>query len=76
MRLIFLSLFIIFETRRGCRGGRRERIPSRLHDNSVEPNMGLDLTNRESTTGAKTKRQTLNRLSHPGAPRLICKRTE
>ena len=29
---------------------RRERIPSRLHAFGTEPNMGLNLTNRDSMT--------------------------
>ena len=33
--------------------------------------MGLVLTNREIVTLPKIKSQTLNRLSHPGAPTLL-----
>ena len=44
------------------RGG--ERIASRLHAVSAEPNVELKLTNCEIMTGTKV----LNRLSHPGAP--------
>ena len=34
------------------RGGaeRRDRIPSRLHTSSTEPDVGLELTNREIRT--------------------------
>ena len=46
----------------------RERIPSRLRAVSIEPNTGLDLTNGESMTWAKTKSGMLNPLSHPDAP--------
>ena len=42
----------------------RERIPSRLCTDSV----GLQPTDRGITTCAEIKSQTLNRLSHPGAP--------
>ena len=38
----------------------RQRIPSRLCAASAEPNAGLELTNQEIMTRAKTKRQTLN----------------
>ena len=53
---------------RECRGKERERIPSRLHTASTEPDVGLEFTNREIMTGVKVKSQTLNQLSHPGAP--------
>ena len=45
------------------RGGAertRQRIPSRLHTVSVEPNVGLKLTNHETITWAETKSLTLN----------------
>ena len=52
-------LFIcVFERQRACAGaargdkvereGRRERIPSRFHAVSTEPDAGLDLTNLRS----------------------------
>ena len=41
----------------------------------VEPDMGLDLMTK-IITWAKTKSQTLNRLSHPGAPDLIWTETK
>ena len=44
-----------------------ERIPSRLHTVSTEPNSGLKLTNRVIMTRPKIKSRMLNRLSHPGA---------
>ena len=53
----FLSLFIYFEREQGphmqAGEGQRERerrFSSRLHDVSVEPDLGLDLTNREIVT--------------------------
>ena len=46
----------------------RERIPSRLHAVSAEPDAGLRLTNCEVMTRAKMKSRMLNPLSHPGAP--------
>ena len=53
------------------KGRRRERVPSRLHTVSVEPDMGLKLTNCEITTSAKIESQILNRLSHPGTPSIF-----
>ena len=53
------------------RGGaerERERIPSRLHAFSAEPDIGLELRNGEITTWAETKSWMLNQLSHPGSP--------
>ena len=35
----------------------------------AEPDAGLELTNREIMTRAEIKSQTLNQLSHPGAPK-------
>ena len=48
----------------------RDRIPSRLCTVSTEPDVELELTNREIMTSAEIKSQMLNRLSHPGAPTL------
>ena len=51
--MYFLSLFIYFERERDRMSkGRagRERIPSRLHTVSMEPHMGLKLTNCEIIT--------------------------
>ena len=44
----------------------RQRIPSRLHTVSAEPNLGLEPTNFEIVTQAEIESQMLNRLSHPG----------
>ena len=66
-------MFIYFEkegenTSRGGAERGRERVPSRLCAVSAEPDVGLELTNRESRTGAKIKSQMLNQRSHPGTP--------
>ena len=59
---------------RGAEGGQRER--ERENESqasatlSVEPNTWLDPMNPEILNGVKIKSQTLNRLSHPGAPIL------
>ena len=53
--------------RGGAERRGRQRIPSRLHAVSTEPNVGLDPTNHEVMTGAETESQRLNRWSHPGA---------
>ena len=45
---------------------REREIPSRLHTAIPEPDVGLELTNRESVTWAQTESWTLHRLSHPG----------
>ena len=42
----------------------RERVPSRLHAISAEPNSGLDLMNCE----LKSRARCFNSLSHPGTP--------
>ena len=47
---------------------REERIPSRLHAVSAEPDAGLSIMNRVIMTWAEIKSWPLNRLSHPGAP--------
>ena len=55
--IIFLDLFILrvrerehrYKSRRG-REGERQRIPSRLCTGSMEPNVGLELTNHEIMT--------------------------
>ena len=69
----FLSLFILrgkqHEQRRGRE--RRERISSRLHAVSTEPDVGLDLRNHEIMTWAEIQSEALNQLSHPGAPRRL-----
>ena len=53
----------------GQRENGRERIPSRLHTVSAEPDAGLQLMNPEIMTPAKIKSQMLNRLSHTGVSR-------
>ena len=59
------------EGRKRMSRGEAERIPSRLHTVSAEPNMRLNPTNCEIMTLAKIKSQMLNLLSHPGAPRQM-----
>ena len=55
---IFLSLFTYFEREREHKSGEgqrergRERIPSRLHTTSTEPDVGLEPTNHEIMTWA------------------------
>ena len=72
---LFWSLFI-WETERERVGERqrergRERIPSRLHTVTVEPDVGLKLTNRKIMTWAEMKSWMPNWLSHPGAPQYF-----
>ena len=48
--LFFFLMFIYFEREENTQAGEdrkrgRERIPSRLHNNSAKPDVGLDLTN-------------------------------
>ena len=54
----------------GQRERERERIQSRLHTVSMEPDAGLKLTKHEIMTWAKTRSWTPNGLNHPGAPPL------
>ena len=54
---------------RGIERGR-ERIPNKLLTISAEPDVGLKLMNCEIMTLAKIKNQMLNRLSHPGTPKM------
>ena len=54
----------------GAEGGGGERIPSRIHAVSVEPEAGLNLMNHEIKTLAEIKSWMLNWMSHPGAPIL------
>ena len=58
----FLISVYLFIWKRG-----RERIPSRLHPVSIEPNVGHDLTNHEIMARVEIKNQMLNWLSRPGA---------
>ena len=46
----------------------KETIPSRLCAIGMEPDLGLDLMNREIMTWAEIKSRTFNWLSHPDAP--------
>ena len=52
----------------GQREKGRGRTPSGLFTASTELDAGLELTHGEIVTRAETKSQTLNQLSHPGAP--------
>ena len=64
-----VHLFILKEgDRQRDREKRRERIPSRFCTVSVEPDMGLKLTNHEPMTWAEIKGRRLNWLTHLGAP--------
>ena len=67
--LTHVCIFYLERERASTRGAERGggRTPSRLRTVSAEPDAGLDPTNREIMTGAKTKSQTLNRMS-PQAP--------
>ena len=49
-----------------------ERIPSRLCSINTEPYARLKLMHRYVMTWAKINSQTLNQLSHPGAPIFKC----
>ena len=65
-------MFIYFwrrESREREERGGRQRIPSRLHTVSAEPDVGLNPMNSEFMTWAEIKSGTLNWLSHPGALR-------
>ena len=42
-----------------------EKIPSKLHTVSAEPDSGLEIVNREIMIWAKIKSQMLHQLSHP-----------
>ena len=75
MKWLSVTLFkvyvFIFERGRASGGGagkEGERIPSRLRAASADPDVGLELTDCEIMTWAKS--QTLSGLSHPGAPKL------
>ena len=46
--------------------GHKERIPSKLHTVSVEPDARLKLTKCEIMTWAKIKSRMVKLLSHPG----------
>ena len=61
--LMFIYLFIEVGRRDRKRG--RQRIPSRLHAVSAEPDTGLEFTNCEFMTWAEIRRWMLNQRSHP-----------
>ena len=68
----FISLFILREREHTWRGIERDRERESQASSMllVEPDVGLDLTNCEIMTRAETESQTLNPLSHPGAPKI------
>ena len=53
------------------RGRGRERIPSRFHAVSAEPDTRLHLTNHEIMTWTEIRSQTFNLLERPGASTII-----
>ena len=64
------------ERERICTSGggaekRRDRILSRLHTVSAEPDMGLKLRNCETITQAELKSGTLNHLYHLDLPMMF-----
>ena len=80
--VFLVYLFIYFERERETeketvsRGGAgmwvgEERIPSRPCAVSAEPKTGLELENCEIMTRTQIKSETLNRVSHPGAPLML-----
>ena len=50
LEMLIIIIIIIFERERVGEEGQRERIPSRLRTVSTEPDVGLEPTNRETTT--------------------------
>ena len=65
-----------FERECTCTSGggaesRRDRIPSRLPAISTEPDKKLELKNCKIGTWAEIESQMLNRLYHPGVPKLF-----
>ena len=66
----FLSLFIYLRRESTSRGGQREsgreRIPSRFHTVSADPDVGLSPTNWEIMTWAEIKSGMRKQLSYPG----------
>ena len=73
-KYIFLTFYFFSWRERESRGraGREgNRIPSKFHVVSTEPDVGLDPTNPEITTWVKIKSSMLNWLSHLGTPRNI-----
>ena len=73
----FFKFIYLFWKRERARAGEGqteregERISSRFHTVSTEPNMGLELTNHELMTWAEIKNQMSNEVSNPGAPRSL-----
>ena len=74
MGYFILTLYYYFFFQRGgwgrSRGGRREKIPTRVHDQH-RARRRAPFHDPEITTWAKTKRWTLNRLSHSGSRNSI-----
>ena len=70
LSILYIFLMFIYLSWEQERAGNRERIPTRLHAVSAEPNVGLDPTNREIMAWAEIKSLMINWLSHPGAPAL------
>ena len=71
MKFFFQILFIYFEREREQKAQREsERESQAASALSTEPNVGLEPTNCEIMTRAKTKSRMLNCLSHPGAPKV------
>ena len=64
----FLRFIYLFGGEEGQKRGR-ERILSRLHIVSTEPEAGHDPMNREIMIWAQTKSWMLNQLSHPSVPK-------
>ena len=74
--LFFISFNIYFERQRahaqtGGAERRRERIPSKFHTVSTEPDMELNPTNHEIMIWTKIKSWMLNGWSHPGIPIVL-----
>ena len=59
-----------WEKERGRDRGR-ERIPTRSHAISTEPDAELEPTNWEIMTWTRIRSRTLNWLSHPGTPNFL-----
>ena len=72
----FFLIFIFERQRQSVNGGgadrgrHRTKAGSRLRAVGKEPDVGLELTNREIMTRAEVRRSELNGLSPPGAPVL------
>lgn len=66
-RALFTYLFERERVRESAQQGGTERVLSRLHTESTEPNAGLQLTIPRSQP-AETKSLKSNRLDHPDTP--------